>query len=85
MDEKDVREIQKKLNDKKYATEMLEQTQFDPFQSAMQGQSLNPYHRQDQNPREYLHRFLIETKLAGCNVDSYIDAEIKKMLNELER
>lgn len=39
----------------------------------------------EQNPREYLHNFLLQAKHAGCNVDHYIDEEIKRMLNELIR
>lgn len=37
------------------------------------------------SPREYLHNFLLQAKHAGCNVDNYIEVEIKKMINELER
>jgi len=71
-----LKDMQKKRQD-----QMEFQAQFD----TMQGQSFNPYQRQEQSPREYLQSYLLQAKQVGCNVDNYIDAEIKKMLNELER
>jgi virulence-associated protein VagC len=41
--------------------------------------------RYEPSPREYLHNFLLQAMHAGCDVSKYINAEINKMLAELER